>query len=46
MSLILVGPGLLFIAIPRIEPLKANIEKFRRYYDGCIILFFIFMFSI
>lgn len=43
---ILIGLGLLFVAIPRIDPLKANIEKFRRYYDGFIILFFIFMLSI
>lgn len=44
--LILVGVGLFFFAIPRIDPLKANIEKFRKYYDGFIILFFIFMLSI
>ncbi len=43
---ILIGLGLLFIAIPRIDPLKANIEKFRRYYDGFIVLFFVFMLSI
>lgn len=45
MPFILIGLGLLFIAIPRIDPLKANIEKFRKYYDGFIILFFIFMLS-
>ena len=38
--------ALLFVAIPRIDPLKANIEKFRKYYDGFIILFSIFWFSI
>jgi len=43
---ILAGLGLLFVTIPRIDPLKANIEKFRKYYDGFIILFFIFMLSI
>ena len=43
MPLILVGLALLFVAIPRIDPLKANIEKFRKYYDGFVILFFIFM---
>jgi len=43
---ILVGLALLFVAIPRIDPLKANIEKFRKYYDGFVILFFIFMLSI
>ncbi len=46
MPLILVGLALLFVAIPRIDPLKANIEKFRKYYDGFIILFFVFMLSI
>jgi len=46
MPFILIGLGLLFIAIPRIDPLKANIEKFRKYYDRFIILFFIFMLAI
>ncbi len=43
MPLVLVGLALLFIAIPKIDPLKKNIEKFRKYYDGFIILFLIFM---
>jgi len=42
----LVGLALLFTAIPRIDPLKANIEKFRKYYDGLVVLFFIYMLSI
>lgn len=46
MPFVLLGLGLLFIAIPRIDPLKSNIEKFRKYYDGFIILFFVFMLSI
>ncbi|HON83334.1 MAG TPA: DUF1648 domain-containing protein [Caldisericia bacterium] len=37
--------GLLFIIIPRVDPKKENIEKFRKYYDGFIIIFFIFMIS-
>ncbi len=37
---------LFFVAIPRIDPLKANIEKFRKYYDGFIIIFLIFMLSV
>jgi uncharacterized membrane protein len=45
MPLILTGVGLLFFAVPRIDPLKANIEKFRKYYDGFIILFSIFLLS-
>lgn len=38
--------GLLFCLIPRVDPLKENIEQFRTYYDGFIILFFTFMLSI
>ncbi len=37
------GLALLFIAIPRIDPLKANIEKFRKHYDGLIVLVLIFL---
>jgi uncharacterized membrane protein len=43
MPFILVGLALLFVAIPKIDPLKTNIEKFRKYYDGFIILFFVFI---
>jgi uncharacterized membrane protein len=39
----LVPLALLFIAIPRIDPLRENIERFRRYYDGFVILFMVFM---
>ncbi|MBU1350208.1 SdpI family protein [Patescibacteria group bacterium] len=46
MPIILIGFALLFVAIPRIDPLKANIEKFRRYYEGFIILLFLFLLSI
>ena len=44
-------PGLIAITalvlffIPKIDPLKVNIEKFRKYYDGFIILFCIFLLS-
>ena len=44
--LVLVGIALLFLAIPKIDPLKANIEKFRKYYDGFVILFLVFMLSV
>jgi len=37
---------LLFIAIPYIDPLKENIEKFRKYYDGFIVLIILFLFFI
>ena len=43
LPLLLIGIVLLFIIIPRIDPLKANIEKFRKYYDGFIILFSAFL---
>ncbi|MBN1993829.1 MAG: SdpI family protein [Anaerolineae bacterium] len=43
LPLLLVGLALLFIAIPRIDPLRANIQTFRKYYDGFVILFFVFM---
>jgi len=39
----LVGLALLFMAIPRIDPLRENIEKFRKHYDGFVILFMLFM---
>ncbi|MCD6274410.1 MAG: SdpI family protein [Candidatus Aenigmarchaeota archaeon] len=44
MPLISAGLFLLFITIPKIDPLKTNIEKFRKYYDGFIILIIIFLF--
>jgi len=34
----------LFIAIPRIDPMKENIAKFRRYFDGFIVLIMSFLF--
>ncbi|MGC8961188.1 MAG: SdpI family protein [Candidatus Bathyarchaeia archaeon] len=43
---ILTGLSLLFAAIPKIDPLKANIEKFRKHYDGFIILALLFTLSI
>lgn len=46
MPFVLVGITLLFAILPRIDPLKANIEKFRQYYDGFIILLLIFVLAI
>ena len=37
---------LLFLLIPKIDPLKANIEKFRKYFDIFIILITLFLFYI
>jgi len=36
------GLTLLFLAIPLIDPLKANIAKFRKYYDWFVVLFLLF----
>jgi len=36
------GLALLFLAIPLIDPLKANIAKFRKYYDWFVVLFLLF----
>ena len=44
LPLISVGLVLLFVAIPRIDPLKANIEKFRTFYDRFVVLFMAFFF--
>ncbi len=41
-----VGLFLLFILIPKIDPLKVNIEKFRNYYDGFVVFMMIFLFYI
>jgi len=37
---------LLFIAIPKIDPLKQNIAKFRKYFDRFVILVMLFLFYI
>ncbi|MFA7169753.1 MAG: SdpI family protein [Candidatus Paceibacterota bacterium] len=39
MSLMLFG---LFLIIPKIDPLKANVAKFQKYFDGFILVFEIF----
>lgn len=44
LPLISAGLVLLFIAIPRIDPLKANIERFRPFYDRFVVLFMVFFF--
>lgn len=44
MPLISLGMFLLFILIPKIDPLKENIKKFRRYFDWFILLIIIFLF--
>jgi uncharacterized membrane protein len=46
MPLLITFLGLIFMAIPRIDPLKANIAKFKPHYDGFIVVFLLFMLSI
>lgn len=43
MPIIAVGLFLLFYLIPKIDPLKKNIEKFRKYFDIFIVLLFLFL---
>jgi uncharacterized membrane protein len=43
MPLVSIGLLLLFLVIPAIDPLKANIAKFRRYYNAFIALIIVFM---
>ena len=44
MPLLSIGILLLYLIIPNIDPLKKNIEKFRKYFDGFIILLLLFLF--
>lgn len=46
LPLILIGICLLFFIIPKIDPLKNNIGKFKNYYEGFIVLFSVFMLSV
>jgi uncharacterized membrane protein len=46
MPLVSIGLFLLFVLIPRIDPLKMNIEQFRKHYDGFVVLVIAFLFYI
>lgn len=46
MPLVSIALFLLFIIIPKIDPLKKNIEKFRKHFNRFILLIFIFLFYI
>ncbi len=46
MPIISLAMFLMFLAIPRIDPLKANIDKFRKYFDIFIVLIILFLFYI
>lgn len=42
MPLIVLGISALLLAVPKIDPLKANIQKFKSYYYGFIVAFLIY----
>jgi uncharacterized membrane protein len=44
MPIIALGAWLLFVIIPRIDPKRQNIEKFRKYFDWFIVLVTLFLF--
>jgi len=46
MPIVSLGLFLLFLLIPKIDPLKENIEKFRKYFDRFVILVILFLFYI
>lgn len=46
MPIVTAAMFILFIIIPKIDPLKANIAKFRNYYNGLIVLIVVFLFYI
>ncbi len=46
MPLISAGLFLLFVAVPKIDPMKENIKKFIKFYDVFILLFIGFLFYI
>ncbi len=43
MPIIILAMFLLFLLVPKIDPLKANIEKFRKYFDIFIIFISLFL---
>jgi uncharacterized membrane protein len=43
MPFVSTGIALLMVFIPRIDPLKANVAKFKAYYFGFVVMFLLFM---
>ena len=43
MPIISLAMFLLFALIPKIDPLKENIQKFRKYFDSFVVLIIVFM---
>jgi len=46
MPLVITGLVIMFLAIPKIDPRKENIAKFRKYYDGFIVILVLFMVAV
>lgn len=46
MPLIITGLVIMFLIIPKIDPKKENIAKFRKYYDGFIVILVLFMVAV
>ncbi|HII79612.1 MAG TPA: SdpI family protein [Methanosarcina sp.] len=46
MPLVITGIVIMFLTIPKIDPKKENIEKFRKYYDGFIVILVLFMVAV
>ncbi|MGA9188397.1 MAG: SdpI family protein [Methanosarcina sp.] len=46
MPLVITGLAIMFLVIPRIDPKKENIAKFRKYYDRFIILLILFLIAV
>jgi len=42
MPIVVLGSFLLFVFVPKIDPLKKNVEKFRKYFDIFILIFILF----
>jgi uncharacterized membrane protein len=46
MPLLITGLAIMFLVIPRIDPKKENIAKFRKYYDRFIFLLILFLIAV
>lgn len=46
MPLVITGLVIMFLVIPKIDPKKENIAKFRKYYDGFIVILVLFLVAV
>lgn len=49
MPFVMLGAAVLFLAIPRLDPMKENIKSFRNYFDGfifVILIFFLYVYAL